>query len=104
MNITVTDQSGVTHTIAAVPGVSLMIALKQAGLSVKAECGGCCLCSTCQVYVADNWQGRLPTKSDDEDVTLSEGYETNASSRLACQIEVTDEMDGLAVIIAPTFP
>jgi ferredoxin len=64
-----------------------MVALKQASLPVKAECRCGCLCSTCQVYVADDWLVHLPAKSDDEEMTLSEGWETKASSRPACQIE-----------------
>ena len=75
MEINVTDQNGVVHKIDAEPGVSLMLAIREAGLLIKAECGGCCLCATCHVYVAEDWQSHLPSKSADEDMTLSEGCE-----------------------------
>jgi ferredoxin, 2Fe-2S len=103
MEINVTDQNGMVHKIDAEPGVSLMLAIREAGLLIKAECGGCCLCATCHVYVAENWQGHLPPKSADEDMTLSEGCETLDSSRLACQIEVTTALDGLTLTIAPNY-
>jgi 2Fe-2S ferredoxin len=103
MEINVTDQNGVVHKIDAEPGVSLMLAIREAGLLIKAECGGCCLCATCHVYVAEDWQSHLPSKSADEDMTLSEGCEILDSSRLACQIEVTTALDGLTVTIAPNY-
>ena len=103
MKINVTDQTGVIHTIGAEPGASLMLAIRQADLPIKAECGGCCLCATCHVYVADDWQGQLLPKSADEDMTLSEGCEILDSSRLACQIEMTTALDGLTVTIAPNY-
>ena len=103
MEINVTDQVGTAHTIEAEPGASLMLAIREAGLFIKAECGGCCLCATCHVYVADDWQSHLPPKSADEDMTLSEGCDVLDSSRLACQIEMTPALDGLTVTIAPNF-
>jgi 2Fe-2S ferredoxin len=103
MKIHVTDQNGMVHTIDAEPGVSLMLAIREAGLPIKAECGGCCLCATCHVYVADDWQVHLPPKSADEDMTLSEGCEILDSSRLACQIEMTIALDGLTVTVAPHY-
>jgi 2Fe-2S ferredoxin len=103
MEINVTDQNGVVHKIDAEPGVSLMLAIREAGLLIKAECGGCCLCATCHVYVADDWQRHLPLKSEEEDMTLSEGCEILDSSRLACQIEMTTALDGLTVSIAPNY-
>lgn len=103
MKIHVTDQNSIVHTIDAEPGVSLMLAIREAGLPIKAECGGCCLCATCHVYVADDWQEYLPRKSSEEEMTLSEGCEILDSSRLACQIEMTAALDGLVVTIAPNY-
>jgi len=103
MEINVIDQAGMAHTIGAEPGASLMLAIREAGLFIKAECGGCCLCATCHVYVADDWQGRLPAKSEEEDMTLSEACEILDRSRLACQIEMTPALNGLIATIAPHF-
>ena len=103
MRVYVTDIGGDIHEIAAIPGLSLMLAIKEAGLPLRAECGGSCLCSTCHVYVAEDWRNRLPAMTSDEDMTLSEGVEISEASRLACQIEMTSNLDGLHVTIGPTF-
>jgi 2Fe-2S ferredoxin len=103
MEINVTDLTGAAHTIETEPGITLMQAIREAGLLIKAECGGCCLCATCHVYVADDWQEHLPAKSSEEDMTLSEGCEILDSSRLACQIEITTSLNGLSVTIAPNY-
>ncbi len=66
-----------------------------------AECGGACMCATCHVYVEGGPVAALPEMSDDEDVMLDEAIgERRDSSRLGCQIRMTDDLDGLIVRIA----
>ena len=64
---------------------------------IVAECGGACACATCHAYVEDSWLARLPEMDDMEDAMLDAAYERRPNSRLTCQIEVTDELDGLVV-------
>jgi len=67
---------------------------------IPAECGGACACATCHAYVDQEWLPKLPAMDDMEDSMLDAAYERRDNSRLTCQIEVTDELDGLIVHIA----
>lgn len=86
----------------AATGTSLMEALRDtAGLDVAAICGGSCSCATCHVYVASAWLEKLPAQQPDE-LELVEFLDAyRETSRLSCQIPVTDELDGLEVELAP---
>ena len=65
---------------------------------IEAECGGCCSCATCHVYVDESWAGKLPAKDPMEDDLLSGvAAERKPTSRLSCQINMTPELDGLVV-------
>ncbi len=65
---------------------------------IEAECGGALDCATCHVYVAPDWIDRLPAVSDEEDALLdSVAAERRPGSRLSCQINVSDALDGLVV-------
>ena len=67
---------------------------------IVAECGGACACATCHAYVADSWLPKLKPMEDMEDAMLDSAADRRANSRLTCQIEVTDELDGLEVFVA----
>jgi 2Fe-2S ferredoxin len=67
---------------------------------IPAECGGACACATCHAYVDQEWLPKLPVMDDMEDSMLDAAYERRDNSRLTCQIEVTNELDGLIVHIA----
>ena len=64
---------------------------------MDADCGGACACSTCHVYVAPDWLPRLPEKGPMEDDMLDFAVDRNERSRLACQLRVGPECDGLVV-------
>ena len=100
-NLIVTDPEGQTHTLDATPGWRVMEVIKEAGLPMRADCGGCCACATCHVYVDDAWLSKLKPASNEEKDLLGESYAEQPNSRLACQITVTKDLDGLAVTIAP---
>lgn len=87
------------HLVQAEPGKSAMQAAVDAGLEgIAADCGGLLTCSTCHVYVAPEWVGRLPAALDDElgmlEFTASPRHEL---SRLSCQIVLRPDIDGLTV-------
>ena len=79
-------------------GGSLMQAAIDNGVDgIIAECGGACSCATCHCFVDDAWMSRLPEASDIERDMLECVLDPQHNSRLSCQIEVTDEVDGLVV-------
>ena len=101
MKISVTDRSGNRQQVQGTDGDSLMAAIRDLDDSVEAICGGVCACATCHVYVADGWFGKLPAIKDDEDDLLDALEHRRANSRLSCQIELHDSLDGIAVTIGP---
>ena len=87
-------------TIVAVPGVTAMQAARDNNVpGIKAECGGECSCSTCHCYVDAAWAKRLPPKQDDEASMVEFAWEPKDTSRLACQIRLTEALDGLVLHI-----
>lgn len=100
--ITVTTREGKTLELRPAEGLSVMEAIREAGIDeLLALCGGCCSCATCHVFVDDEGVGALPKMSDDEDELLESSSHRDGRSRLSCQLVVSPEIDGLAVTIAP---
>ncbi len=64
---------------------------------IVAECGGACSCATCHVYVEDEWTERVGGPSEMEEDMLDFAFDVRPTSRLSCQIRLTDEMDGLVL-------
>ncbi len=64
---------------------------------ILAECGGACACATCHCYVDENWTAKVGPASDIEKEMLEATPDPRDNSRLSCQIEVTEELDGLIV-------
>ena len=81
----------------AAAGFRVMELIRAYGLPIKAECGGSGLCATCHVRVGAKWRDRLPAPTDEELDRLDEIPGADENSRLACQIVMTDELDGLEV-------
>jgi len=54
-------------------------------------------CATCHVYVKEEWFNKIPPKNEGEDDMLDQAYKPQKNSRLSCQIEVSDNIDGLEV-------
>lgn len=100
--LTVVTRNGSETVVDSKSGVSVMEALRDSGIDeMLALCGGCCACATCHVYVEGPLAETLPPVSADEDDLLDSSDHRQAGSRLACQISVTDALDGLRVVIAP---
>jgi len=95
-----TGRDGTTRAVEARSGRSLMLGIRKPG-RIQAICGGCASCGTCHVYVAEDWLDRLPPIRDEEDTILAFSDWRQANSRLSCQIQVTDALDGLCVTVAP---
>ncbi len=102
MQLHVTDQSGAERAIAGRKGLSLMENIRNAGFDqLLALCGGCLSCATCHVYVDPGFAGTLPPASEDENDLLDSSAHRRPNSRLSCQIQVNEGLDGLKVTIAP---
>ena len=87
-----------THTIDVQNGLTVMEGAVQNDIpGIDADCGGSMSCATCHVYVKEDWYDKLPKKEMGEDDMLDQAYEPNSSSRLSCQIMVSDDLDGLSV-------
>ena len=86
------------HTIDVQNGLTVMEGAVQNDIpGIDADCGGGMACATCHVYVKEDWFNKLPEKSEGEDDMLDQAYKPSPSSRLSCQITVSDELNGLVV-------
>jgi ferredoxin, 2Fe-2S len=85
----------------AASGFRIMDLMRMYGLPIKAECGGACVCATCHVRISANWQHLLPPATDEELAKLDEIPTADATSRLACQLLMTAELDGLEIELQP---
>jgi 2Fe-2S ferredoxin len=72
-------------------------ALRNDIASIVAECGGGCTCATCLVHVDEKWFGVVGPPSAEEEEQLDAAFEVKPTSRLSCQIKVTEALDGLIV-------
>ncbi len=92
---------GERHDVEVEVGYSVMEgAINNNIEGIVAECGGACACATCHSYIDEAWLAKLAEMDDMEDSMLDAAYERKDTSRLTCQIEVTDELDGLIVHVA----
>jgi len=100
--IIVTLREGSERRIETRAGLSVMEVIRNAGVDeIQALCGGCAACCTCHVYVDPEMLARVPAMSEQEDDLLDSSDVRTERSRLACQIELTDALNGLRVTIAP---
>ncbi|MCB1414879.1 MAG: 2Fe-2S iron-sulfur cluster-binding protein [Phyllobacteriaceae bacterium] len=98
--ITYVTHDGKSHEVEAAVGTTVMEnAIKNSVPGIEAECGGACACATCHVYVDEAWREKAGEADIMEADMLDFAYEPKESSRLSCQIKVTDELDGLVVYV-----
>lgn len=101
--IIVTTRAGEEQVLDAEPDQTVMEVIRDSGIpDIEAICGGSCACATCHVFINPDFVDQLPPVSEDELVLLegSEYYQPE-SSRLSCQIHVSEALDGLTLEIAP---
>ena len=99
--IFVTDREGKEREAEAEINSSLMEIIRDAGFDIEAACGGCCACATCHLYIHSDWLDKLPKKDDDEESMLDQAFDVKANSRLSCQINFTNELEGIKLELAP---
>ena len=99
VKIIATDMNGDTTEIDGKAGTSLMEALSGAGVEgIEAICGGGCSCATCHVHIDPAWMDKVGPRGDIEEqlVSATDAFD-EAVSRLSCQVELSDALDGLVV-------
>lgn len=102
-NLFVKTLQGEEKKLSFIPGNILMEPLRDDGL-VDATCGGAASCGTCHIYLAGGWISRTGERTEDEGYmleSLEDFVEVTDQSRLACQIKLGDEHDGIKLEIAP---
>jgi len=96
--ITYIEHDGTEHPIEVAPGLTIMEgAVRNNVPGIDADCGGACACATCHVYVDAAWLAKTGQRSTTEESMLEFVDGVADNSRLACQIKVTDELNGLRV-------
>jgi len=95
--VTLPDES--VREITGKSGRSLMDNLRNAGIPVRAECGGAMACATCHVSVHPEWMAKVGPPDDEESDLLDNSDYRTETSRLSCQIKVKDALDGLQVTL-----
>lgn len=102
-NIQYVCPNGEMRAVFGQQGLSLMeAALKEGVPGIVAECGGAAACATCHVYIDDKFLEVIGVADDLEAEMLEEAAaERRRNSRLACQVKITDKLEGLIVEIAP---
>lgn len=97
----VTTREGDTRTLEGGVGLSIMEVIRDGGVDeLLALCGGVCSCATCHVHVDPDFAAALPAMSEDENDLLDSSSHRDATSRLSCQVRMTDALSGLRVKIA----
>jgi len=95
------DINGGRHDVEVATGCTVMEgAIDNNIAGIVAECGGACACATCHGYIAEEWLDVLPPMEDMEDAMLDSAPKRRSNSRLTCQIEMTEALDGLEVYAA----
>jgi len=100
MKVTFIQATGERSCVDIAEGATLLdAALASRVPGIAAECGGSCACGTCHVYIGNNFQSRIAGPSDEESGMLSGVIDQTAESRLACQIKLSADLDGIEVRI-----
>ena len=103
--ITYIEHDGTEHVIDVKTGLTVMEgAVKNNVPGIDADCGGACACATCHVYVKDEWLAKTGSKSAMEESMLDFAEGVLENSRLSCQVQLGEELDGLVVHIPADQP
>ena len=96
--ITFIEHDGKKHHIDATAGSTILrVALDNSIQGILGDCGGCCSCATCHCYIESEWSEVISPPSDDEAMLIEGALHVTPESRLACQITVLPEMEGMVV-------
>jgi ferredoxin, 2Fe-2S len=98
LKVTYIESGGDQHIVDVQAGFSVMEgAVKNGVPGILASCGGACACATCHVYIDEAWRSRTGARNPLEESMLEMADDVQPNSRLACQIQMSEELDGLVV-------
>ncbi len=96
--ITYVTHDGAENQVEVAVGMTIMEGAIQNGVDgIEAVCGGNCYCGTCRIYISDQWLEKLAPAQEEELAMIEASGEENPNTRLACQIPVTEALDGIRV-------
>ena len=95
--MTFIEPNGTRHEVEAPLGLSVLEVAHKHGLDLEGACEGSLACSTCHVVIEPEWFDVLPEAQEDEEDMLDLAFGLTKTSRLGCQIIMTEELDGLIV-------
>jgi 2Fe-2S ferredoxin len=101
IKVTIIDREGISHELVAPTdmNMNIMEVCKSYELPVLGECGGMAMCATCQCYIESDTD--LPEQSDAELDMLDQAFFVESNSRLGCQIQISEAIDGIVLRLAP---
>ena len=95
--MTFIEQDGTPREVDAPLGLSVLEVARQNNIDIEGACEGSLACATCHVVVDASWFDKLNEPSEDEEDMLDLAFGLTETSRLGCQLIITDELDGLTV-------
>ncbi len=93
------ERDGNRKEVEATVGLSVLEIAHENDVDIEGACEGSLACSTCHVIVDAAWFDKLPEPTEDEEDMLDLAFGLQATSRLGCQLIITDELDGLTVTL-----
>ncbi|HKF71229.1 MAG TPA: ferredoxin family 2Fe-2S iron-sulfur cluster binding protein [Stellaceae bacterium] len=93
------EQNGTRHEVDAPLGLSVLEIAHRNGIDLEGACEGSLACSTCHVIIDAEWYDLLKEATEDEEDMLDLAFGLTRTSRLGCQIIITEELDGLTVTL-----
>jgi 2Fe-2S ferredoxin len=95
--MTFIERNGLPKEVEAPIGLSVLEVAHKHGIDIEGACEGSLACSTCHVIVDPSWAKKLPEATEDEEDMLDLAFGLEKTSRLGCQITITEALDGLTV-------
>jgi 2Fe-2S ferredoxin len=92
-------RDGTPKEVEAPVGLSILEVAHRNSIDIEGACEGSLACSTCHIIVDKTWYGRLPAASEDEEDMLDLAFGLTRTSRLGCQIVISEALDGLVVTL-----
>lgn len=97
--VTFIERDGNRKDVEARAGLSLLEIAQANNIDIEGACEGSLACATCHLIVDETWAAQLPDASEDEEDMLDLAFGLTKTSRLGCQIILTDALDGLVVAL-----
>ncbi|WP_417453677.1 ferredoxin family 2Fe-2S iron-sulfur cluster binding protein [Kiloniella sp.] len=95
--MTFVENDGTEKEVDAPLGLSVLEIAQRNDIDIEGACEGSLACATCHVVLDPSWYGKLEDVSEDEEDMLDLAFNLTETSRLGCQLIITEELDGLKV-------